>query len=323
VELRIFSEPHQGATYDDILALALAAQEGGFGAFFRSDHFMKMGPRDGLPGPTDAWITLAGLARDTKTIRLGTLLSAATFRLPGPLSITIAQVDHMSGGRVEFGLGAGWYEAEHTAYGVPFPPQAERFERLREQLEIIIGLMGTPVGEEFNYDGQYYGLAHSPALPKAVQTPRPPVIVGGKGPHLTPNLAAAFADEYNVPFASIEVCTTQFARVDAACLSMGRTPTSLIRSAVLVLCCGEDATQVQRRAEKLGGIPDDTSHWLLGTPDQVVATMERYGELGISRLYLQVMDLHDLDHVRLVAESVLPRVARWSSGPQFQGGGQG
>ncbi len=322
MELRIFSEPHQGATYDDILALALAAQDGGFGAFFRSDHFMKMGPRDGLPGPTDAWITLAGLARDTSTIRLGTLLSAATFRLPGPLSITIAQVDQMSGGRVEFGLGAGWYEAEHTAYGVPFPPLAERFDRLREQLEIMTGLFSTPVGEEFNYEGRYYGLTHCPALPKVVQKPRPPVIVGGIGPHLTPNIAATFADEYNVPFSSIEVCATQFARVDAACHRIGRDPTSLIRSAALVLCCGEDATQVLRRAENLGGIPEDPSHWLLGTPDQVVATMERYGELGISRLYLQVMDLHDLDHVRLVAESVLPRVARWSSGRLVQGDGQ-
>ena len=308
MELRIFSEPHQGASYEEILALAHVTEEGGFDAFFRSDHFLKMGPLDGLPGPTDAWITLAGLARDTSRIRLGTLLTAATFRLPGPLSIAIAQVDAMSAGRVEVGIGAGWYEAEHTAYGIPFPPVGERFARLEEQLSIVTGLWDTKLGEEFDFQGDYYSLTACPALPKPVQRPHPPLIVGGKGPHWTPRLAARFADEYNVPFAPLAVCESQFNRVDEACEAIGRDPQSLIRSAALVLCCGKDTEEIARRASKLGGVPENPGHWLLGTPDQVVERIGRFAELGISRLYLQVMDLRDLDQVRLVAEQVLPVV---------------
>src|SRR5215208_6294574 len=143
MELRVFTEPQQGATYDDLLAVACTAEELGYGAFFRSDHYLAMG-NDGLPGPTDAWTTLAGLARDTSTIRLGTLMTSATFRLPGPLAIAVAGVDQMSNGRVELGIGAGWYEAEHTGYGIPFPPTGERFDRLEEQLEVLTGLWRTP-----------------------------------------------------------------------------------------------------------------------------------------------------------------------------------
>src|SRR5690606_5899250 len=145
-ELRVFTEPQQGATYDDLLAVARRAEELGYGAFFRSDHYLGMGT-DGLPGPTDAWLTLAGIARETSTIRLGTLMTSATFRFPGPLAISVAQVDQMSGGRVELGLGAGWFEAEHTAYGIPFPSTGERFDRFEEQLAVITGLWRTPAGE--------------------------------------------------------------------------------------------------------------------------------------------------------------------------------
>ena len=149
VDLRIFTEPQQGATYDDLLAVASTAERLGFGAFFRSDHYLGMGT-DGLPGPTDAWVTLAGLARDTTTIRLGTLVTSATFRRPGPLAITVAGVDQMSGGRVELGLGAGWFDGEHRAYGIPFPGVQERFDRLEEQLAIVTGLWSTPVGGRFS-----------------------------------------------------------------------------------------------------------------------------------------------------------------------------
>ena len=202
MELRVFTEPQQGATYDDLLAVALEAERLGFGAFFRSDHYLKMGSVSGLPGPTDAWITLAGLARDTTTIRLGTLMSAATFRLPGPLAIAVAQVDAMSGGRVEFGIGTGWFAQEHAAYGIEFPPLGERFERLSEQLEIITGLWTTPPGETYSFSGAHYQLTDSPALPKPVQRPRPPVLIGGGGKVRTPQLAAQFADEFNMPFNS-------------------------------------------------------------------------------------------------------------------------
>src|SRR6476661_4362274 len=175
MDLRIFTEPQQGATYDQLLRMARATEDLGFDAFFRSDHYLTMGG-DGLPGPTDAWTTLAGLARETKRIRLGTLMTAATFRLPGVLAIQVAQVDQMSGGRVELGLGAGWYEEEHRAYGIPFP--AEKFARLEEQLAIITGLWRTPVGETFGYEGTHYQLADSPALPKPAQD-RVPVLIGG------------------------------------------------------------------------------------------------------------------------------------------------
>ena len=154
MQLRIFTEPQDGADYGTLLSVAQATEQLGFDAFFRSDHYLAMtGP--GLPGPTDAWITLAGLARETSRIRLGTLMSPATFRLPGPLAIEVAQVDQMSGGRAELGLGTGWFDAEHAAYGIPFPPLAERFRRLEEQLEIITGLWGTPVGDTFSFRGTY------------------------------------------------------------------------------------------------------------------------------------------------------------------------
>jgi F420-dependent oxidoreductase-like protein len=182
MRLRVFTEPQQGATYDTLLAVAQTAERLGFDAFFRSDHYLAMGDATGLPGPTDAWITLAGIARETTRIRLGTLVSSATFRWPGPLAISVAEVDAMSGGRVELGLGAGWYDAEHTAYGIPFPALGHRFERLEEQLAVVSGLWGTPDGERFSFEGEHYVVVDSPGLPKPVQRPGPPVIVGGGGP---------------------------------------------------------------------------------------------------------------------------------------------
>jgi F420-dependent oxidoreductase-like protein len=310
MELRIFCEPQQGASYVEILALALAAEEGGFGAFFRSDHYLKMGQVSGLPGPTDAWITLAGLARDTSRIRLGTLLSSATFRLPGPLAITVAQVDAMSGGRIELGLGAGWFEQEHSAYGIAFPTLRDRFEKLEEQLTIISGLWNTEVGATFDFSGKHYSLSNSPALPKPVQTPRPPIIVGGHGRKVTPRLAANFADEFNVPFAPYEVCRSQYKLVDEACQAIGRDPHSIVHSAALVVCCGQDESEITRRASNIGrDVTELKENGIAGTPAEVVERILHFGEIGISRLYLQVLDMKDLDHVRLIAEEVLPRVA--------------
>jgi len=309
VELRIFTEPQQGASYDQILAMALAVEEGGFGAFFRSDHYLKMGAVSGLPGPTDAWITLAGLARDTKRIRLGTLLTAATFRLPGSLAIAVAEVDAMSGGRVELGLGAGWFEDEHTAYGIPFPSVAERFEKLEEQLSIITGLWETEVSSTFSFAGKHYSLSDSPALPKPVQSPRPPIIIGGHGRKITPRLAAAFANEFNVPFASYDVTKSQFEVVDEACATIGRDPGSIIRSAALVVCCGRDESELGRRAAKIGrDLSELSENGLAGTPEQVAEEIRAWAKLGISRLYLQMLDIDDLEHVGLIASEVLPAV---------------
>ena len=308
MELRVFTEPQQGATYEELLAVATTAERLGYGAFFRSDHYLAMGT-EGLPGPSDAWITLAGLARDTETIRLGTLVTSATFRLPGVLAITVAGVDQMSGGRVELGLGAGWFEAEHDAYGIPFPDTRERFERLEESLAIVTGLWETPVDERFTYDGLHYRLTDSPGLPKPAQSPRPPVLVGGKGRRRTPQLAARYADEFNIPFESAEFTHSQFGRVRAACEEINRDPDSLVYSNALVLCCGKDEAEVRRRAEAIGRDADELRQdGLAGTPDELVERIEQYAAVGASRLYLQVLDLADLEHLELVAAAVMPKV---------------
>ena len=308
MQLRIFTEPQQGADYATLLSVARAAEELGFDAFFRSDHYLTMGG-SGLPGPTDAWVTLAGLARETSRIRLGTLVSPATFRLPGPLAITVAQVDQMSGGRAELGLGTGWFEAEHTAYGIPFPPMAERGARQEEQLEIITGLWGTAEGETFSFSGTYYSLSGSPALPKPVQRPHPPIVVGGSGPRRTPRLAARFADEYNIQFASVPDSAAAIGRVRRACADAGRDPETLVYSAAQTVCCGRDEAELARRAEAVGEPPDvlrETS--LAGSPAEVVDKLGQYAEAGASRAYLQVLDLQDLDHLELIAAEVLPQV---------------
>ena len=310
VALRIFTEPQQGASYDDLLAVAREAEALGFDAFFRSDHYLRFGDGPGDPGPTDAWATLAGLARDTERIRLGTLVTPVTFRLPGPLAITVAQVDAMSGGRVELGLGTGWYDQEHTAYGIPFPPLGERYERLEEQLAVVTGLWETPAGETFSFDGAYYQVVDSPALPKPVQSPRPPVIVGGWGKKRTPRLAARFADEFNLPFPQLAAVADQVQAVRAACDAAGRDPSTMTLSAALVVCCGEDEDAYRRRAAAIGHEPDALrTHGAAGTVDEVVETLGRFTEAGMERIYLQVLDLHDLDHLRLIASEVVPALA--------------
>ena len=308
MQLRIFTEPQQGADYATLLSVTRAAEELGFDAFFRSDHYLTMAG-SGLPGPTDAWVTLAGLARETSRIRLGTLMSPVTFRLPGALAITVAQVDQMSGGRAELGLGTGWFDAEHTAYGIPFPPLGDRFGRLEEQLKIITGLWETAEGGEFSFDGTYYSLSGSPALPKPVQRPRPPVLIGGDGQRQTPRLAAGFADEYNIPFASIPDSTAAFGRVRQACQEAGREPGSLVYSAAQTVCCGRSEAELARRAEATGeSLADLRQTGLAGSPAEIVDKLGQFAAAGATRAYLQVLDLHDLDHLELLAAEVMPEV---------------
>ncbi len=309
VDFRIFVEPQQGATYADQLAVAQTAESAGYSAFFRSDHYVAMAG-DGLPGPTDSWVTLAGIARETSSIRLGTMVTSATFRHPGPLAISVAQVDEMSGGRVEFGIGAGWFEAEHLAYAIPFPPLGERFDRLTEQLEIITGLWNTPSGETFDYSGTHYSVSDSPALPKPVQSPHPPIIIGGGGAKKTPALAATFASEFNIPFVPLETLTTQYARVAAALEKAGRAADSLTYSAAFVVCAGRDDAEIARRAGAIGREVDElrTNSPAVGTPAEIVDKLGPFIEAGVQRVYLQLLDMSDLAHVEFFAEKVFPQL---------------
>ncbi|MYS25206.1 probable F420-dependent oxidoreductase, Rv1855c family, partial [Streptomyces sp. DvalAA-14] len=288
MDLRIFTEPQQGATYDTLLAVAKATEDLGFDAFFRSDHFHSMGDGDGLPGPTDAWVTLAGLARETSRIKLGTLMTAGTFRLPGVLAIQVAQVDQMSGGRIELGIGAGWFETEHTAYGIPFPK--EKLARLEEQLAIITGLWETPVGQTFDFDGKFYQLKDSPALPKPTQA-KVPVIIGGLGPKRTPELAARYADEFNLPFASVEDSGLQIGRVREAAKAAGRDADDLVYSNALVAVVGKDDAEVAARAAAIGReVEELKANGLAGSPAEVVDRIGQYAAQGASRFYLQILD---------------------------------
>ncbi|HVN50172.1 MAG TPA: LLM class F420-dependent oxidoreductase [Acidimicrobiales bacterium] len=308
MDLRIFVEPQQGASYGQLLAVAQRAEASGFDGFFRSDHYLKMGEVSGLPGPTDTWVTLGAIARETTSIRLGTLVCSATFRLPGPLAVAVAQVDEMSGGRVELGIGAGWYDDEHVAYGIPFPPLGERFERLEEQLEIITGLWNTPDDGQYSFEGKHYTIVGSPALPKPVQAGGPPVIVGGWGAVRTPRLAARFAREFNLPFSPVGAYRDQVDKVRAACEAIGRDPDDLTYSVALVVCCGSDDAELERRAAAIGRRLDGDlrENGATGSPAQVLETIATFAEAGAQRVYLQVLDLADLDHVSLIGEQVLP-----------------
>jgi F420-dependent oxidoreductase-like protein len=303
MDWRVFTEPQQGATYDELLRVAQAAEELGYDAFFRSDHYQTIGG-DGGVGSTDAWVTLAGLARETSRIRLGTLVTPATFRLPGPLAISVAQVDQMSGGRVELGLGTGWYDAEHAAYGIPFPPLGERFDRLEEQLQVVKGLWAAD--GPFSFAGKHYALTDSPALPKPVQRPGPPVVMGGFGAKRTPRLAATYADEYNVPFHTVEETAQAFERVRAACAVTGR---DVRLSAAQTIAVGRDETEVARRAAASGqDVAGLRARGLGGTVAEVVDKVGLLAEAGATRVYLQTMDLTDLDHLELIAQEVVPQL---------------
>lgn len=309
MRLRIFTEPQQGASYATLRRVAQAAEHLGFDAFFRSDHYLRMGDGSGAPGPTDTWATLAALAVETSRIRLGTLVTCATFRLPGPLAITVAQVDEMSGGRVEFGLGAGWFEVEHQAYGIPFPPLQERFDRFEEQLAILTGLWGTPDGQTFSHDGRYYQVTDSPALPKPAQGAQLPVIVGGGGKRRTPALAARYATEFNAAFANPQSAAELFAGVRSACAAIGRDPDTLGLSAAQTVCCGKTEAELARRAEATGrSLADLRRDGLAGTPAELVDKIAAFAKVGATTMYLQVFDLADLDQLELIAAEVLPLV---------------
>ncbi|WP_093891235.1 LLM class F420-dependent oxidoreductase [Streptosporangium canum] len=306
----VFTEPHRGATYDDQLRMARLAEDSGFEGFLRADHYQSMEPDGGQPGPTDAWVTLAGIARETSRIRLGTLVTSATFRLPGPLALIVAQVDQMSGGRVELGIGAGWYGREHTSYGIPFPGLGERFNRLEEQLAIVSGLWATPAGGRFSHRGDHYRLVDAPALPKPVQVPGPPIIVGGRGPKRTPELAARYADEFNMPFKSVAETAEAYERVVEDSERTGRAGTGrapLVLSAGVVVAIGRDDAEARHRADPLhvpSALPPEDP--VIGSPAQLVERIGEFAAIGATRIHLRLIDMADLDHLELIAAEVLP-----------------
>ncbi|SFK84337.1 probable F420-dependent oxidoreductase, Rv1855c family [Streptosporangium canum] len=310
VRVCVFTEPHRGATYDDQLRMARLAEDSGFEGFLRADHYQSMEPDGGQPGPTDAWVTLAGIARETSRIRLGTLVTSATFRLPGPLALIVAQVDQMSGGRVELGIGAGWYGREHTSYGIPFPGLGERFNRLEEQLAIVSGLWATPAGGRFSHRGDHYRLVDAPALPKPVQVPGPPIIVGGRGPKRTPELAARYADEFNMPFKSVAETAEAYERVVEDSERTGRAGTGrapLVLSAGVVVAIGRDDAEARHRADPLhvpSALPPEDP--VIGSPAQLVERIGEFAAIGATRIHLRLIDMADLDHLELIAAEVLP-----------------
>jgi len=309
VEYCLFTEPQQGFSYDDQLAFAQSAERHGLDGFFRSDHYLRMGEGDPRPGPTDAWTTLAGLARETSRIRLGTLVSSVTYRVPAILTIQVAQIDAMSGGRVELGLGTGWFEREHAAYGIPFP--AKRFDLLEEQLQVVTGLWQTPDAETFSFDGEHYRLDAAPALPRPVQSPVP-VIVGGGGPKRTPALAARYATEFNIGFVAEEQISAAFARVRAACETAERDPATLKLSVALRTIVGTDDAEIERRVAAIGQTRAqfDNGANLIGTPAQIADKVERLRALGAERVYFQLLDLRDVAHADLVGSELLPLLPR-------------
>lgn len=304
----IFTEPQQGASYDTLLALAQCAESAGFGGFFRSDHFLKMGGVSGLPGPTDAWVTLGALARETSTIRLGTLVSPVTFRGPGLLGISVAQVDQMSGGRIELGIGAGWYEAEHTAYAFDFPDAPGRFDNLTDQLAILDGMWNTPIGETFSYSGKVHSVTESPGLPKPVQQPLP-IIIGGGGKTRTPALTAQYANECNVSFASVKTFSERKHRVEEACTAIDRAR-PMRYSIALVACAGATEADVIRRAAAIGREPGELrENGAAGSAEETAAAVRTYLDAGADRVYFQILDISDLDHVDFIASEVAPLLA--------------
>jgi F420-dependent oxidoreductase-like protein len=308
MQLRVFTEPQQGASHDQLERMATAAEDAGLDGFFRSDHVLSMGRTDGLPGPSDAWVTLGALARRTSRIRLGTLVSPATFRLPGMLAVQVAQVDRMSGGRVELGLGAGWYEAEHRAYGIPFPGVKERFDRFEEQLKIITGLWDTSIGEVFGHVGEHYTLSGAPGLPKPVHG-RVPIIIGGSGKVRTPNLAARYADDFNVGFCDVDHVRERYEGLRRECEAVGRKPDELVLSWTASAVVGRDDGEVRRRGSAAAAdLPALATVGLAGTPAQVVDRIGAYAELGVRRIYLQLIDLDDIDHLELIASEVMPQL---------------
>jgi F420-dependent oxidoreductase-like protein len=307
-------EGQEGVAWDEWVALARACDEAGLDGLFRSDHYSST---QAEPGSLDAWATLAGLAAVTERIRLGTLVSPVTFRHPSVLAKNVVTVDHVSGGRVEVGMGAGWMEVEHRAYGFPFPDLGERLEQLAEHVEIVHRLMTEDAVE---FEGRHYRLDRARGLPKPVQRPRPPILLGGSARSGTLRPAVRFADEYNTPTGNVEEVRRRRARMSAACERAGRDPASLPFSIMTGCIVGADKADVRRRAERVatriawegdaeGMINRLSRSWVIGTPTQVIDRLAELADVGVERVMLQHWEFDDDASVRLLGAEVVPAVA--------------
>jgi len=305
MRLRIFTEPQQGASYATLRRVATTAEELGFDAFFRSDHYLGIDAGDTTYEPTDSWTTLAGLAVQTSRVRLGTLVTASTFRLPGQLAVEVATVDQMSGGRAELGIGAAWYEREHQYFGIPFPPLGERFDRLEEQLAILTGLWDTRPGERFSFDGKFYQVQDCASIPRPAA--RPKIIIGGAGAKRTPTLAARYADEFNGAL-GMEV-RERFANFRRICQDVvGRDPAEVRLSATLPVCIGTDSEDLERRKEKLGEPGARLlAAGITGTAGDVIAAIENLAAQGADTVYFHLYGRDDVEHIRLLGSEVVSR----------------
>jgi F420-dependent oxidoreductase-like protein len=299
-------EPRDGASYEDILALALATERAGFDAFFRSDHLLGGNPDNPAYKPTDCWTTLGGLARDTCRVRLGALMTASTFRAPGLLATIVATVDDMSGGRAELGLGAAWYTREHAAFGLPFPPVGERFDRLEEQLAVITGLWHASPDAGFSFDGRHYRVEDNRTPPRVTQRPHPPIIIGGGGPKRTPALAARYAAEFNAAYGGDPA--ERFLRFSRACEAIGRDPATARLSAVLPVAIGSTGAEIKRRGQIVGS-PTLAEATVIGPPAALTDRVADLAKAGADTVYLHIFDIHDLDHIALIGAEVLPALA--------------
>jgi F420-dependent oxidoreductase-like protein len=302
-------EGQEGVSWAQWVALARACEESGLEGLFRSDHYQSVFDIRGR-GSLDAWGTLAGLAAVTDRIRLGTMVSPATFRRPSVLARLVVTADHISGGRVELGLGAGWNVSEHEAYGFPFPELGERMELLEEQLEIVHRQWTE---EEFAFEGRHYRFRRCRAEPKPVQQPHPPLILGGAAGPRAARLAARWADEYNTTFATVDECRERRARIADACGHASREP--IVFSLMIPCVVGRDAREVLERARRrleASGRDDDPAVLLsredqvVGTVDEVVARLREYGRAGVDRVFLQHLDHTDLEMVRLIGAEIVP-----------------
>ncbi|HUB04556.1 MAG TPA: LLM class F420-dependent oxidoreductase [Solirubrobacteraceae bacterium] len=307
MKVRVLMEPHHGATYDRVVAMAKATEEAGFDAFFRGDHYLGIDSTDPEYRPTDSWTTLAGVALETSRIKLGTLMTAGTFRHPGVVANAVATVDQMSGGRVVLGIGTGWYEREHKAFGIPFPPIGERFDRFDEEMQIINGLWTTPQGEAFSFDGRFWQLEEARNFPVLVQQPRPEIVIGGTGPRRTPLMAARYADEFNS--GAGDGTAERFANVRGVCEKIGRDPSTLCMSVTTQVICGSTQAEAEARLERLGAPGQRMlARGTVGDVPTVVGALHDLKEAGAEVAYLHIFDIDDLDHLRLIGAEVVPQV---------------